>query len=538
VVWPCNNPRVSDIHPIQLVPTSFSPDRVSKARLRRYGLIALLAGAVAAVLILTFALDATWLLRRFRTANSIKSSATPPRIESIAVLPFENLSGDAAQEYFADGMTEELVTDLAKINPLRVISRTSVMRFKGSTKPLPEIARELNVDAIVEGTVQRSGNRVHVTANLLYAPTDRHLWAESYESDLEDVLILQGKVARSIAGQIGIKLTLQERDPFGSTRSVNAEAYQAYLMGKYYTSKWTADGFNKGVASFRQAIDFDPAYASAYGGLAEVYCLMGLWALRPSTETYPLAKAAPLRALELDDGLAEAHADLGLIKLQFDWDWPGAEQELKRAVTLNPNSSSAHLWYGLFLTLMGRPDEAVKETRSALELDPLTPSTSVQLGWVLYYARRHDESVAQLKKTLELAPDFGYANMELGWDYVQTERYPEAVTECRRAVSLAPQDQVTLAGCGDVYGLAGKRRDALALLEGLKKLSTQGYVDPYNVAWLYDGLGDNNPTMQWLERAYLARSASLPALRIEVWSDRLRADPRFQNLLRRMNFPQ
>ena len=216
------------IHPIQLAP-SFSPDRVSKARLRRYGLIALLAGAVAAALILTFALDATWLLRRFRTANSIKSSATPPRIESIAVLPFENLSGDAAQEYFADGMTEELVTDLAKISPRRVISRTSVMRFKGSTKPLPEIARELNVDAIVEGTVQRSGNRVHVTANLLYAPTDRHLWAESYESDLEDVLILQGKVARSIAGQIGIKLTLQERDPFGSTRSVNAEAYQAYL---------------------------------------------------------------------------------------------------------------------------------------------------------------------------------------------------------------------------------------------------------------------------------------------------------------------
>ena len=508
-----------------------------KGPLERHWLIALVAGTVAAPLTLVFALNVAGLRTRLLTANPAKSLAATPRIESIAVLPFENLSGDPAQEYFADGMTEEIVTNLGKISPLRVISRTSVMRYKGSRKPLPEIAQDLNVEAIVEGTVQRSCNHVRVTANLLYAPTDRHLWADSYESELGDVLILQGKVARSIAGEIGIKLKPQEQIRLASSRPVNPEAYQAYLKGKYYTSKWSEEGFKKAVASFRQSIDVDPAYAPAYGGLGEVYSLMALWALQPSTEIYPLAKAAALKALELDDGLAEAHADLGLVKFQFDWDWSGGEQELKRAVTLNPSSSSAHLFYGLFLTAMGRADESVKETRIALELDPLTPSTNVQLGWVLYYARRHNESIAQLKKALELAPDFGYANMELGWNYAQKRMYPEAVRECRRAVSLAPEDQVTLGGCGNVYGLAAKRQNALVLVERLKKLSRQAYVDPYSMAWLYDGLGDNNRTMQWLERAYLARSASLPALRVEVWSDRLRSDARFQDLLRRMNFP-
>jgi TolB-like protein/DNA-binding winged helix-turn-helix (wHTH) protein/Tfp pilus assembly protein PilF len=527
------------IHPVDpgvglAVPKPVQP----KGPLGKYWQIALGAGAIVAALSLGFVFNVLGLRSRLLTANPASSLAGPLRIESIAVLPFENLSGDPAQEYFADGMTEELVTNLGKISTLRVISRTSVMLYKGSKKPLPEIARELNVDAIVEGTVQRSGNHVRVTANLLYAPTDRHLWAESYESELGDVLILQGKVARSIADEIGIKLMSQEKTRLASTRSVNPDAYEAYLKAKYYASKWSEEGFKKSVASFRQAIDIDPAYAPAYGGLGEVYCLMGLWALKPSTEIYPLAKAAALKALELDDGLAEAHADLGLVKFQYDWDWSGGEQELKRAVTLNPSSSSAHLFYGLFLTVMGRADESVKETRIALELDPLTPSTNVQLGWVLYYARRHDESIAQLKKALELAPDFGYANMEIGWNYAQKGMNQEAATECQRAVSLASEDQVTLASCGDVYGMAGRHQDALALLDRLKRLSTQGYVDPYNFACLYDGLGENQPTMEWLERAYRARSASLPALRVEVWSGRLRSDRRFQELVQRMNFPK
>jgi tetratricopeptide (TPR) repeat protein len=245
-----------------------------------------------------------------------------------------------------------------------------------------------------------------------------------------------------------------------------------------------------------------------------------------------------LKALELDDGLAEAHAALGQIKLGFDWDWSGAEQELKRAIVLNPNSSTAQVYYGLFLTAMGRWDEAVRETRRALELDPLTPSMNVQLGWALYYARRHDESIAQLKKALDLAPDFGYANMELGWNYAQKRMYPEAVMECQRAVSLMPEEQVTLGGCGAVYGLAGRRQDALLILDRLKKIAARSYLDPYNVALLYDSLGNTDRTMDWLERAYRDRSASLYCLRVEVFSDRLRSDLRFQDLLRRMNFPR
>ena len=510
----------------------------TKRPLGRHRLIALVAGAVAAVLTLAFALNVAGLRSRLLAANQVKTLAVSPRIESIAVLPFENLTGDPAQEYFADGMTEELVTNLGKISPLRVISRTSVMRYKGSTKPLPEIARDLNVDAIVEGTVQRSGNHVRITANLLYGPTDRHLWADSYESELGDVLALQGKVARSIAGEIGIKLLPQEQTRLASNRPVNPEAYQAYLKGKYYTNKWNQEGFKKGLASFRQAIDLDPTYAPAYEGLAEVHMFVGTMGLQPSTESFPLARAAALKALELDEGLAEAHADLGMIKFQFDWDWSGAEQELKQAILLNPNSSSAHVSYGVFLTCMGRSDEAVKETRKALELDPLTPTMSRHLAWVLYYARRYDESIAQLKKTLELAPDVGLANALLGWNYAQKRMYPEAVTECERAVSLAPEEQVTLGSCGDVYGLAGRSQDALALLGRLKKLSTRRHVDAYNVAWLCDGLGDNNCTMEWLERAYREHSWSLCGLRAEIWTNRLGSDPRFQDLLRLMNFPQ
>lgn len=526
------------IHPLDLgvgitPPTSMHP----RGFFRRYYLIALGAGGFAVVVALIFALNLVGLRSRFLPMSTMKSSAVPPRIESIAVLPFENLSGDPTQEYFADGMTEELVTNLGKITPLRVISRTSVMRYKGTRKPLPEIARELDVDAIVEGTVQRSGDHVRITANLLYAPTDRHLWADSYESEIGDVLGLQGKVARSVAAEVGVKLLPQERLRLPDNRPVNHEAYEAYLKGKYYTSKWSEEGFKKAVASFREAIDLEPTYAPAYEGLAEVYTFVGAWGLQPSSESFPLAKAAALKALELDEGLAEAHADLGLIKMHFDWDWSGAEQEFRRAITLNPNAFRAHFSYGVFLTMMGRYDEAIKETQNARELDPLTLTTNLQLGWVLYYARRRDESITQLKKTLELSPDFCYAHMELGWNYAQKRMYPEAILACQKAVSLMPNDQVVLGSCGMVYGLAGRRQDALALIERLKELSTKGYLDPYNVAWAYDGLGVNRPTMEWLERAYREHSASLCGLRTETWSDGLRFDPRFQDLLRRVNFP-
>jgi TolB-like protein/DNA-binding winged helix-turn-helix (wHTH) protein/Flp pilus assembly protein TadD len=535
-IAPVETASASGMHPDAGVGVTLTSATPRAAFLRKRWSVATTAGVFVGLAATLVGLNVAGLRDQLLKANPLRSAASP-RIESVAVLPFENLSGDPAQEYFADGMTEELVTNLGEISALRVISRTSVMRFKGSRKPLPEIARELRVDAIVEGTVARVGNHVRITANLLHAPTDRHLWAGSYDSELEDVLVLQGKVASSIASAVRIRLMPQERIRLASPRRVNPEAYQAFLQGKYYTSKWTEEGFKKAATSFRQAIDLDPTYAPAYEGLAEVYSWVAGWGLQSSAEAYPLAKAAALKALELDEALADAHAALGQIKFVFDWDWSGAEHELKRATILNPNSSNAHFDYGWFLTAMGRSDEAVTETRKALQLDPLTPSTNVQLGWVLYYARRHDESIAQLRKTLELAPDFSHANMELGWNYAQKRMYSEAVTECQRAVSLMPEEQVTLGSCGCVYALAGRRREAVTLLDRLKKVSARSYLDPYNVALLYDGLGDTDRTMDWLERAYRERSASLYFLRVEVFSDRLRSDPRLQDLLRRMNFP-
>jgi len=463
--------------------------------------------------------------------------AGAPRIQSLAVLPLQNLMGDPQQEYFVDGMTEALITDLSKISALKVISRTSVMQYKGVKKPLPQIARELNVDAVIEGSVLRSGEHVRITAQLIRAATDEHLWAETYDRDLRDILALQSEVARTVAQQIKVTLTRQEQTRLAATHPVNPGAHDAYLKGRYYLNKWTEEGFKKGIEHFQQAIDLDPTYAPAYAGLADCYSLVAGFGLRPPKDAFPLAKAAARKALELDETLAEAHAALGQIKFQFDWDWFGAEQELKRAVELNPSSSNAHLNYNVYLAVMGRSDESIAEARRALDLDPLTPTLSLQLGWILYYARRHDESIAQLRKTLQLAPNLVGANMELGWNYAEKRMYPEAVAECQKAIEQLPEEQVTLGSCGRVYGLAGKRSEALDLLAKLKRMSEQRYVDPYNIAWLCDGLKDNNLTMEWLERAYKEHSASLFGLKMEIFSDSLRSDPRFQDLLRRMNFP-
>jgi TolB-like protein/DNA-binding winged helix-turn-helix (wHTH) protein/Flp pilus assembly protein TadD len=458
-----------------------------------------------------------------------------PQIKSLAVLPFEDVSSGTNQEYFADGMTEELITSLASIRDIRVISRASVMQFKGTRKSLPEIAHELNVDGIIEGTVARSGRHVRITANLLDAPTDRHVWANSYETDMEDLLVTQNKVAHSIADALRIELAPQSSIALDHPRRVSPEAYDAYLQGRYYMSKWNEVGFEKAAASFRQSIDIDPTYAPAYDGLADLYSWQAFWGLRPATDVFPLAKAAALKALELDDGLGDAHATLGMIKLAFDWDWPGAGKEFERAVQLTPMSSVVHFSYSVFLTAVGRLDEAVNEARKAVELDPLNPAANVQLGWVLYFACRHDEAIAQLKRALELDPSFASAYMELGWNYVQKRMYSEAVLACQKAVNLEPDEQVTVGSCGMVYGLAGRRKDALQLLARLKKVPERSYLDPYNVMALYVGLGDHDSAIHWLERAYREHSASIYGLKTDPFVNPMRSDPRFQDLLHRMN---
>jgi TolB-like protein/DNA-binding winged helix-turn-helix (wHTH) protein/Tfp pilus assembly protein PilF len=493
-------------------PTPPIPAPLQRWKIRLVALALLLVAAAAAVV---------WrqqLLEFFR----------PAKIDSLAVLPLENLSGNPEEEYFADGMTEALITELGKVRALRVISRQSVMQYKGTNTPVPQIARELHVDAVVEGSAMRIGDKVRITTQLIQANPERHLWSESYQRDLRDILALQSEVAQAITNEVKIKLTPQEQTRLASARPVNPEAYQALLRAKYEKDS------QKAFAYLQQAIARDPTYAPAYVELA-FYYVDETYRARPVKEAVPLARAALDKALDLDPTLAEAHAMLGYIKFWFDWDWSGAEADLKRTVLLNPNNAYAHFAYGGFLNHVGRSDEAVREFQKEQELNPLDSGFALAFG--LFYARRYDESIAQFNKVLEKKPDFALAHAALAWNYVQKRMYPEAVAVCRRVASIAPEDQVMLGGCGWVYARAGKRQDALALLDRLKKRSRL-HVDPYVLAFLYDGLGDNGRAMEWLERAYREHSPQMAFLKIEFWSDNLRSDARFQELVRRMNFPE
>jgi len=495
-------------------------------RLHRYPQKRLLP-AIGAIALIGVSALAMWYLRR---------PLPPPRIESIAVLPFANLSGDPAQEYFADGMTEELITELGTSGSIRVVSRTSVMRYKGSRKPLPEIARELGVDGIVEGTVTRSENHVRITANLLQASSDRHLWAQRYESEVENILVVQSKVSHAVVDAIGKALTRQER-PATAPRRVNAESYQAYLEGRYHFNKMSRDGLKKAEVSFRRSIDLDRTFAPAYGAIAILYGWEALNGVRPAAVVSPLAKAAASKAVELDGQLAEAHTAMGFVMLLYDWDWEGAEKELEFAVRLNPSSAEAHEIYAAYLTAMGRGDEAIREGQEAVRLDPASPMSNISLAWCLYFPRRHDEAIAQLARVLELEPRTAWANMELGWNYAGKRMYPQAITECRVALDLMPNDLDILGTCGDIYGLAVQKSEAHLILRRLEKVAEQEYVDPYHFALVYAGLGDTNRAMDQLESAYREHSALLFLLNVDPRLDPLRSAPRFLDLLHRLKFP-
>src|SRR5438132_824858 len=340
-----------------------------------------------------------------------------PRIESIAVLPLENLSGDPEQEYLADGMTETLIAHLAKISRLRVISRTSVMRYKGTNKALPEIARELGADALIEGSVMRSGSRIRITAQLIYAPTDKHLWGESYERDLTDVLVLQSEVARAIAHEINIKLTPQDQTRLATAHPVNSETYELYLKGRYYWNKMSGGNIERAAAYFSKAIALDGSYAPVYVGLADCYVSQADLAGLPPREPYRRARAATLRALEIDNGLAEAHASLAVIRAEYDWDWEGAEIEFQRALELDPKLANAHRWHAVFLAKLGRFKEAFSEIEIAKELDPLSLPIATSAGSILRYARRYDEAIEELRKAIDLEPSFKFAHVELAEVY-------------------------------------------------------------------------------------------------------------------------
>jgi len=460
-----------------------------------------------------------------------------PRIESLAVLPLENLSHDPEQEYFADGMTEALITNLSKIHALKVISRTSVMQYKGARKPLPEIARELNVDAVLEGTVQRAGDRVRVTAQLVRAATDTHLWAESYERDLRDVLALQDEVARAIVSEINVKLSSQEQTRLASARPVNPHAYELYLKGRFYWSKRTDEGLKNSVGYFNQALEEDPTYALAWAGLADTYLNMGgEYRLLPPPEARPRAKAAVLKALDLDPDLGEAHASLGLWHYH-QWEWTAADKEFKRALELVPNYATAHLWYALFLNSQGRDDEALLHIRRAQTLDPLAPNVHGSEALILHHARRYDEAIEKAAKVAKLYPDFPWNYVWLGLAYVEKGRFQEGLANLEHAADLSHRHPAALSRLGYAYGRAGRRADALRIAGELEKVSKGRYVSPFDRALVYAGLGEREQVLAWLEKAYEVRDASISINKRSPWFDSLRSDPRFQDLLRRMGLP-
>jgi len=457
-----------------------------------------------------------------------------PLIRSLAVLPLESLSSDASQDYFADGMTDELISDLGQISALRVISRTSVMVYKHARKPLPQIARELDVDAVVEGTVLRSGDQVRITAQLIEAATDKHLWSQSYEGQLRDTLALQNQVARAIADQIRINLNSQEQAALKNVRVVNPQAYESYLKGRYFWNKRTANGLKVALAYFNQAIDEDPAYAQPYSGLADTYALLGDWqyAVMTPKEALPKAKAAASKALELDSALGEAHNSLAFCLDGFDWDFPSAGKEFRRAIELNPGYATAHHWYAWHLSLLGRYDEAIVEMKKAENLDPLSLIINADLAELLLLAHSYDESVRQSQKTIEMDPNFALAHNQLGQAYLQKQMRDEAIAELQKAVQLSAGSPTCLANLARAYAASGKMDDAAKLLSDLKKRSNPGYSHASEIAVIYAALGDRNQAMTWLETGYEERFN--PGVLLRPGFDPLRSDPRFQELVRRI----
>jgi TolB-like protein/Tfp pilus assembly protein PilF len=472
-------------------------------------------------------------------ARASGGSGGSPRIQSLAVLPLENLSGDSTQAFFADGMTDQLITDLAQIDALRLISRSSVMRYRGGGKPAPEIARELHVDAVVTGSVERFGDKVRITAQLIPEETGQVMWAKGYDGDLRDILTLQAQMAQTIADEIKIKVTTDERARFTAARQVNPEAHEAYLRGRYYWNKRTPENLRKAVSYFQRGIEIDPTYALAYAGLADCYDVLGSWevgALAPR-DAFPKAKAAAGKALEIDPSLGEAHASLAFALHSYEWDWRGAEREYRRALRLNPNYATGYHWYSHFLTSMGRTEASHAEAERALELDPLDMITNIHLGWHYLYAGKTDQAIRQFRTSLEMDPNWTRAHFFLGWVYTQRGNFTDAIAELQTAVKLLNRDPWALTMLGYAYAKAGKRSEARQILAQLTKMAKERYVSSYEIAMIYVGLGENGRAFQWLNRAYDERSGWLPYLNVEPRLGALRSDPRFKELVRRVGLP-
>jgi TolB-like protein/DNA-binding winged helix-turn-helix (wHTH) protein/Tfp pilus assembly protein PilF len=458
---------------------------------------------------------------------------------SLVVLPMEDLSGDKEQEYFADGMTDELITNLAKIRSLRVISRSTAMAYKGTRRPLSEIARELKVDAVVEGTVLRVGSRVRITAELVQVSTDRHLWADTYESQIGDVLALQNRVSSAIVNEIRIKLTPEDRERLAKAPAIAPDAYEAYLKGRYYWNKRTDENLTRAISYFEEATHTDPNYALAYAGLSDCYAIISatIFGTMPSSVSAPKAKAAAQRALEIDSTLAEAETSLATVKFNYDWDWTGADAGFQRAIRLNPSYATAYQRYSLYLMAIGRTQDSFDKINKARELDPLSISINFSLGWRLYMARQYDRAIEQIQNALEMDPSYELSHLVAGQAYAQKGQFDLAVAELQKAVDLSHSTPMMVSALAHTYARSGNRKEAEKLLAQLFEESKRQYVSPYYFAIVYAGLGENEIAMDWLQKALADRSNGLVFLQVEPELDGLRANPRFIDLEKKLDFP-
>jgi TolB-like protein/DNA-binding winged helix-turn-helix (wHTH) protein/Tfp pilus assembly protein PilF len=457
-----------------------------------------------------------------------------PTIRSLAVLPLENLSGDSSQDYFVDGMTDELITRLAQISALRVISRTSVMTYKNARKSLAEIANELNVEAVVEGSVSRSGERVRVTAQLIDARGDKHIWADSYDEDIRDALVLQSKVTTAIARQIRAALNPQEQLALAKSRTINPEAYEAYLKGRYFWNKRTAQGLRTAIDYFRRAIEIDPRYAEAYAGLADAYAIAGDWKMGvlPPQDAFAWATAASAEALALDDTLSDAHTSLALALDLYGWNWVAAEAEYKHAIQLNPGYATAHQWYSWHLLMVGINSEAMSELKKAENLDPLSLIIKTDIADALCVAHRYDEAVEQSEKALKMDPNFAVGHYERGQALAQKHMYDEAIAEFQTAIELGGASGAFQSNLGYAYAVSGRKEEAQEIIDNLESRRAQNQSIDADIALIYAGLGNADEAIIRLNKAYYGRFKASILLRPAF--DLLRSDDRFQDLLQRV----
>ena len=487
------------------------------------------AGALFSLALLALLLYGLWL-----------SNATVEE-NSIAVLPFKNLSDSRENEYFSDGITAEIIAQVSKIGSLKVISTTSAMHYKNSDKRLRDIGRELNVATVLEGTVRRIGDHVRVVAQLIDVDSEHHLWGETYDKDLAQIFAIQADVARNIADAMRTTVAPVEEERLRAEGTDDLEAYDLYLRGRHLLNKRIPKAFKESILYFNQAIHKDTTYAAAYAGLADAYLLLGNFNVLAPQEAYPVARAAALRALQLNESFGEAHTTLAFVRMYYEWDWENADKEFKRALELNPSSARAHAWYSIYLTLMGQTDDALRESNLALSLDPLSVVTRADAGLTFYFTRKYDYAIEQYEKTLQMDPSFAVAYLPLGGAYEQKHMYTKAIELFSQASMFSAGHPIAVAGLGHCYALSGKTDYARSMLEvllqDLGETEDRSYwVGPYWIAVVYAGLGEKENAMEWLERAYDERDGSLVFMNVDPSLESLHGNERFQALVRRMSF--